>query len=516
LGRAWEHHFNTHPTLADIKPLEDELNEIIKQAPRVSNALQLRSEENHKKLHRLVPHDATVATDANRTQGHIFLTTNQLTSRRAIPTVSRLQRDGKPASLSSALTAIALSAGEKACGRVSHPLFVVGEWHTPVNPLQAAALLVYRSHKPKKLAGAAMQKIEMRSETMSWKIVVPSQGVRVHGNKDEIRRFINDEIAYFSKLAMSGSNITLGNQNYGAVELSSRATEELSRILTDVENDKIDSLEKYINDANARLVLVGNSPVGRRVEQFKQQSVAGATILACIYSENWAQIDHPHGRDLVAILRAVAFANPANFGFDDLLEASRVAEESNKANSESQASAKSIAIFIEEKTRLISELEDLYRRKLTVQEPAMSWKSIAAQKTTIWRIWLFIFTILVALPIGFALWNWELVAATITKLTAASNGGFSISGLAAISVPALFYAWLLKNISRVFIQNLNLADDAAHRQSLALTYMGLLQDDKRPASDAERAIILNALFRPIPPQTSDEGPPAGIIDLIKR
>ena len=101
-------------------------------------------------------------------------------------------------------------------------------------------------------------------------------------------------------------------------------------------------------------------------------------------------------------------------------------------------------------------------------------------------------------------------------MTASSTGGFSISGLAVITVPALFYAWLLKNISRVFIQNLNLADDADHRRSLALTYMGLLQDEKRPTTDQDRAIVLNALFRPIPPHTGDEGPPAGLIELIKK
>lgn len=114
-----------------------------------------------------------------------------------------------------------------------------------------------------------------------------------------------------------------------------------------------------------------------------------------------------------------------------------------------------------------------------------------------------------------ALYYWGSVSEAIVKLTASTNGGISISGLAAISIPALFYAWLLKNISRVFIQNLNLADDAAHRRSLALTYMGLLRDERHPATDQDRAIILNALFRPIPPQNSDEGPPAGLIDLIK-
>jgi hypothetical protein len=46
--------------------------------------------------------------------------------------------------------------------------------------------------------------------------------------------------------------------------------------------------------------------------------------------------------------------------------------------------------------------------------------------------------------------------------------------------------------------------------------MGLLQDEKHPASDQDHAIILNALFRPIPPQTADEGPPSGVIDLIRN
>ena len=114
------------------------------------------------------------------------------------------------------------------------------------------------------------------------------------------------------------------------------------------------------------------------------------------------------------------------------------------------------------------------------------------------------------------MYNWDSVSIAVSKISGASNGGFSIAGLAVITVPALLYAWLLKNISRVFIQNLNLADDADHRRSLALTYMGLLQDEKRPATDQDRAIILNALFRPIPPQTADEGPPSGLMDLIKK
>jgi len=145
----------------------------------------------------------------------------------------------------------------------------------------------------------------------------------------------------------------------------------------------------------------------------------------------------------------------------------------------------------------------------------LTWEKITDRKTRVWSAWLLIFAALVAIPIVIAIWKWSIVSEAIAKLTLGASGSFSVAGLATITVPALFYAWLLKNVSRVFIQNLNLADDAAHRRSLALTYMGLLQDEKHPASDQDRAIILNALFRPIPPQTADEGPPAGLVDLIR-
>jgi hypothetical protein len=55
LGRKWELRFDTLPGLADVQPLEDELNEIIQQAPRVSIKQQLQSVEKHQKLNRPIP-----------------------------------------------------------------------------------------------------------------------------------------------------------------------------------------------------------------------------------------------------------------------------------------------------------------------------------------------------------------------------------------------------------------------------------------------------------------------------
>lgn len=350
----------------------------------------------------------------------------------------------------------------------------------------------------------------------SWSIVIPSQGIRIEGDTKRIKDFLNAEIAYFTRLAVNGANIAFANQGYGSVQLSETATRELSGILAEVDAGKTEALEQYINDARTRQILVGASVAGKQVEELKQESPNAATMLAAILSPKWVHANNATGRELIAMFRSIALANPVIFAFDNLLDASKSAAESRQAQETSEVAAKKLATFIEEKTQLVSELENLYRKQLTIREPAVAWENIAAQKTRVWRIWLALFALMIAVPIATALASWDTVATAVGRISGSSSGGFSIAGLAVISVPALLYAWLLKNISRVFNQNLNLADDADHRRSLALTYMGLLQDDKHPATDQDRAIILNALFRPIPPHTGDEGPPSGLIDLIKK
>jgi Family of unknown function (DUF6161) len=152
---------------------------------------------------------------------------------------------------------------------------------------------------------------------------------------------------------------------------------------------------------------------------------------------------------------------------------------------------------------------------LILEEPARFWENTAISKTRLWQAWLLIFAALVILPVGVGLYKWDVFAEAVSRITSPNSSAFSLAGLAAITVPALFYAWLLKNVSRVFIQNLNLADDASHRRALAITYLGLSENPKLSISDADRALVLNALFRPIPPHSTDEGPPSGLMDLIR-
>ncbi|MCK1640467.1 hypothetical protein IVA95_23495 [Bradyrhizobium sp. 157] len=355
-----------------------------------------------------------------------------------------------------------------------------------------------------------------KNDPGSWLISIPTQGIQVSGSTDTILRFLNEELAYYSRLGFNGTNLTLASQSYGSVNLSNRAQGELTSIIEEVRQGKTDALQQYIDQADQRLVLVGASRMGKQVEQMKELSPAAACMLACIHCWNWTETSHPTGRELILLFRSIAFANPAIFAFNDLLATERVMKESKLAWQATKEECNALDAFVKEKTELFGVLEDRYRNQLTIQEPAVSWEKITAQKAKLWRLWLGIFALMVIAPIIVAIAQWESVSGAVSKLTANSNGTFSIAGLAVVSIPALFYAWLLKNVSRVFIQNLNLADDADHRRSLALTYMGLLENAKRETTDAERAIVLNALFRPIPPQTNDEGPPAGVIDLIKK
>ena len=350
----------------------------------------------------------------------------------------------------------------------------------------------------------------------NWKVVVPSQGINFHGSTSKLEEFLNKEIAYYQRLAIDGQQIVMGSNGLGTINLSSLATDQLSKIVSEIREKKTGALDRYIAGANSLSILIGSGKIGESIEKGKAISPQVGAVSAAVYCVDWIRINNNALRDYIYTLRTVALSGPTAIAFNDILAADHISQQAIDAQQRSESDAEELTKFISEKTSLVSELESLYRNRLTIQEPAVSWKAIASAKTVQWQRWLIFFGVMACLPIVLALVEREALATFISHISAASSNGFSLTGLAVITVPALFYAWLLKNISRVFIQNLNLADDASHRRSLALTYMGLLQDEKHPALEQERAIILNALFRPIPPQTNDEGPPAGLIDLISK
>ncbi|WP_338688667.1 hypothetical protein V5279_24425 [Bradyrhizobium sp. 26S5] len=72
--------------------------------------------------------------------------------------------------------------------------------------------------------------------------------MNIVGSKEDVLKFLNAEIAYFSKLLINGQQITLGAQGYGNLRISEPAVEALSKIVRDVQADKKESLEEYVQE----------------------------------------------------------------------------------------------------------------------------------------------------------------------------------------------------------------------------------------------------------------------------
>lgn len=120
----------------------------------------------------------------------------------------------------------------------------------------------------------------------------------------------------------------------------------------------------------------------------------------------------------------------------------------------------------------------------------------------------------VAAAIAAPIYYWPQIFSEIEKLDQLFEKHI-IGGVILILIPVLGVAWVLRLISRFTIQNMVLADDAQLRRVMAETYVKLVSEGaiKEPE---DRAIILTALFRPLPGSHSDDVSPPSITDILKQ
>jgi hypothetical protein len=168
-----------------------------------------------------------------------------------------------------------------------------------------------------------------------------------------------------------------------------------------------------------------------------------------------------------------------------------------------------------EKEKLLEETRDTYHKHVQTAEAAKFWRHKTWISTGIaWAAF-----IAFGAMVSFAFWlgftNLDAIKTYVASL-ASDNSTVSLTPVVVITVPVLAYAWVLRHLSRVFIQNLTIADDAAYRRLMTMTFLGLTNDPKSGVTQAERAIILNALFRPAPPNPTEDGPPTGLLDIITK
>ncbi len=110
---------------------------------------------------------------------------------------------------------------------------------------------------------------------------------------------------------------------------------------------------------------------------------------------------------------------------------------------------------------------------------------------------------------------------SVSVIEAIDEGGKTISmtsifgRLAAITIPVAAIAWLLRLVSRFTLQNLSLANDAGIRKVSIDTYSKLV-GTPGALDEKDKAIMLNAIFRPLPGGSEADIAPPNLLDFVGK
>ncbi|MCG6115085.1 MAG: DUF6161 domain-containing protein [Mesorhizobium sp.] len=132
-------------------------------------------------------------------------------------------------------------------------------------------------------------------------------------------------------------------------------------------------------------------------------------------------------------------------------------------------------------------------------------------------------TLLLIIP-ALAIWQYQTIVRFIEAVGAAvasdlpDNAGqtaillAAFSRLVMITLPVVFYIWLVRIVVRFNTRSLLMMDDANQRNTMLETYLHLVEQDA--TVKAERPLILEALFRRTPGHGPDSIEPPNLTDIM--
>jgi len=313
----------------------------------------------------------------------------------------------------------------------------------------------------------------------------------------------------------------------GELNITQEYSDRLSKIVSDIRAGKFESAHSFLEDANQLKVIVAQGGLGQTLAALLTKNPIAAQRLAIIFTESvLSSLHNDVTGDLYSLRIAVEY-NPFSVTTADVVSASDALTRAKKAekdsaqaisdhNSAVNAGREKLDAYIEEKTLELARLHDLYENYLLLQGPSRHWKGVAQTASRYAIGALALFVVMLLIPTIVIWFNWTNVSGYIDHVIEITRGSLSIAFLVIFTVPVLAYGWLLKHVSRVYTQNLAVAADAEHRRVMAITFLGLAKRKSVGVSEQDRALILNALFRPSPTSPQDDGPPSGLLELIKK
>ena len=157
-------------------------------------------------------------------------------------------------------------------------------------------------------------------------------------------------------------------------------------------------------------------------------------------------------------------------------------------------------------------LKNAYEEQLHLQAPATYWRKQARKTSRVAMIALVCFAGgAISIAAGIVTYGPNLLAG----LAAIPNIG-DFGTLAMLSIPTLTVLWILRQIARLFVTNLERSADAKMRETMATTFLALTKAGIGTVSEKERLMVLEALFRPPGPHNADDGQFGGALEILTR
>jgi len=253
-----------------------------------------------------------------------------------------------------------------------------------------------------------------------------------------------------------------------------------------------------------------------RIEIDKMLEAAGVSLKAMQADslEKTSRLQVEQGRILEQIEPKIAELNKSLTEFTRGLD--EKSKEIPKIEGEIAGLTAQVAEKIKNATAAIAAHEEAHRQQLVLRAPIVYWmEKQNAHKKVYWSA-LAIFIVINASALGFFGVHFESIWQHLKEVQGQNAGVLNVTGLVAFTLPSVAYFWILKHISRIFVDNMSNANDAGQRSVMLQTYLALVAEPASKVSEQERLLALNALFRPSATAGSDDAPPSNLLEILTK
>ena len=137
-------------------------------------------------------------------------------------------------------------------------------------------------------------------------------------------------------------------------------------------------------------------------------------------------------------------------------------------------------------------IRDAFNAELSLKDAGKYWSERSVVAGGFATLFALLFVILSSLGISHSFKKGPELYTAMTK--ASGNKELSLVSFAVFTFPVVVFLWVLKAVSRVFVENLHIQQNARYKNMLITTYLSMLKDEITPITPQERHFALSAIF----------------------